>query len=308
MCHATCPLGLNELKVGVGVESGVESLKLGCESMDAFADLITLAAHCDLQPALSSLRAALTSTLPFLIGAVPPPAVEDTRWNSSSVLIRSNVRARACPLWAFAFVICLFPWLCGAVLGAVSEDALSTNGIFHNSSALSTQGSITRGMFCGAPIAARFDASSLSPFSTLHPASTATMASSGTAARESVNVCMDDFRGTMHGGKRAHLCLSKGHGLYGHEVTHRCPLFRACPVLALRSSPLPPCVFLIAAQPPPPEKVHCLWEPLPATLVSTDCPSCSTLSCCTFALSCRRPLPDSPHPDAMLLCCDSALL
>ena len=59
MCHATCPLGLNQLKVGVGAESGDKSRKLGREPMDAFADPTTLAAHSDAQPVRSSLRAAL---------------------------------------------------------------------------------------------------------------------------------------------------------------------------------------------------------------------------------------------------------
>ena len=53
-CHATCPLGL---KVRVGVESGVESHKLGREPIDSSSD--ALAARSDRQPVRSSLLAAL---------------------------------------------------------------------------------------------------------------------------------------------------------------------------------------------------------------------------------------------------------
>ena len=279
----------------MGTESGGKSRKVGRDPTDVFADPITLAAHRDRQPVRSSLRAALTSTLPFLIGAMPPPAVEDTRY----------VRSHARPLWAFACVICLsaslgFASLHGAVNGAASEDALSTDGAFHKSSILSTQSSVIWGMLCGAPIAARCYAPSLSPFSMYHPASTATMAASGTAARESIETAnvWCNFSGTMHGGMRAHLCLSKGHGLYGHEVTRRCPLFRVHPVLVCLYCVQPPLVSLIGAQPPPPEKVHCLWEPLPAPPSPT-----APLPFLAVALC-----PTPTHPDAMLLCCDSALL
>ena len=83
VCHATCPLRLNDFKVGVGIESGVESHGLGREPMKPCSDSAALAAHPDRRPMNLSLWAALTSPLYASFTAVLPPAaraVKDTHY------------------------------------------------------------------------------------------------------------------------------------------------------------------------------------------------------------------------------------